>query len=135
MMALVQHVCSVFFFFFQAEDGIRDKLVTGVQTCALPISASASFSSAACVIRDADQTQWTQRTQRETNWSCRGVLRVLCVDSAPLYRIESRSKTRKHENAINAETAEHAELLVSSALVFLLSTDHPRQADCWRTRA
>src|SRR5205823_9994863 len=28
---------SDFFFFFQAEDGIRDKLVTGVQTCALPI--------------------------------------------------------------------------------------------------
>src|SRR5687767_3013478 len=27
------------FFFFQAEDGIRDKLVTGVQTCALPICA------------------------------------------------------------------------------------------------
>src|SRR5258708_31014685 len=29
----------VFFFFFQAEDGIRDDLVTGVQTCALPIYA------------------------------------------------------------------------------------------------
>src|SRR5690348_17764058 len=28
----------VFFFFFQAEDGIRDGRVTGVQTCALPIS-------------------------------------------------------------------------------------------------
>src|SRR2546429_4563697 len=28
------------FFFFQAEDGIRDVAVTGVQTCALPISAS-----------------------------------------------------------------------------------------------
>src|SRR5439155_4120227 len=27
-----------FFFFFQAEDGIRDGHVTGVQTCALPIS-------------------------------------------------------------------------------------------------
>src|SRR2546428_4937754 len=26
------------FFFFQAEDGIRDLIVTGVQTCALPIS-------------------------------------------------------------------------------------------------
>src|SRR5207247_7315848 len=26
------------YFFFQAEDGIRDPLVTGVQTCALPIS-------------------------------------------------------------------------------------------------
>src|SRR5438874_9679898 len=29
-----------FFFFFQAEDGIRDLYVTGVQTCALPISGS-----------------------------------------------------------------------------------------------
>src|SRR5437660_7331142 len=29
---------SFFFFFFQAEDGIRDGHVTGVQTCALPIS-------------------------------------------------------------------------------------------------
>src|SRR5258708_31943469 len=28
------------FFFFQAEDGIRDDLVTGVQTCALPICCS-----------------------------------------------------------------------------------------------
>src|SRR5688572_31336510 len=30
---------SILFFFFQAEDGIRDLTVTGVQTCALPISA------------------------------------------------------------------------------------------------
>src|SRR2546430_159783 len=30
--------CLLFFFFFQAEDGIRDLTVTGVQTCALPIS-------------------------------------------------------------------------------------------------
>src|SRR2546430_9844117 len=29
----------MFFFFFQAEDGIRDLTVTGVQTCALPIYA------------------------------------------------------------------------------------------------
>src|SRR2546430_5745719 len=28
---------ALFFFFFQAEDGIRDLTVTGVQTCALPI--------------------------------------------------------------------------------------------------
>src|SRR5438034_10445098 len=32
-----------FFFFFQAEDGIRDHCVTGVQTCALPISWSWGF--------------------------------------------------------------------------------------------
>src|SRR2546425_12980388 len=35
---------SFFFFFFQAEDGIRDKLVTGVQTCALPISTADATS-------------------------------------------------------------------------------------------
>ena len=35
----VGFICVVFyFFFFQAEDGIRDTSVTGVQTCALPIS-------------------------------------------------------------------------------------------------
>src|SRR5205823_10299069 len=37
-VCFVYHFFLVFFFFFQAEDGIRDKLVTGVQTCALPIS-------------------------------------------------------------------------------------------------
>src|SRR5260221_8528800 len=47
-LVLVLHSCLAFpamcclvlffFFFFQAEDGIRDHCVTGVQTCALPIS-------------------------------------------------------------------------------------------------
>src|SRR5258708_15167899 len=34
------------FFFFQAEDGIRDDLVTGVQTCALPIFYTLSLRAA-----------------------------------------------------------------------------------------
>src|SRR5699024_12040657 len=33
------------FFFFQAEDGIRDRNVTGVQTCALPISSVHSYGA------------------------------------------------------------------------------------------
>src|SRR5439155_10627418 len=33
-------LCALVFFFFQAEDGIRGGHVTGVQTCALPISAT-----------------------------------------------------------------------------------------------
>ena len=37
MLMVSCRLCS--FFFFQAEDGIRDDLVTGVQTCALPISS------------------------------------------------------------------------------------------------
>ena len=37
-LGTVCDTCLFMFFFFQAEDGIRDDLVTGVQTCALPIS-------------------------------------------------------------------------------------------------
>src|SRR5205807_6747407 len=39
--------CSsvIVFFFFQAEDGIRDYKVTGVQTCALPISLGVAIGS------------------------------------------------------------------------------------------
>src|SRR5256885_5514346 len=42
-----------FFFFFQAEDGIRDYKVTGVQTCALPISGAGGAVRRAAA-RDAD---------------------------------------------------------------------------------
>src|SRR5215210_8503171 len=38
-----------YFFFFQAEDGIRDTSVTGVQTCALPISKRIANSGARTV--------------------------------------------------------------------------------------
>src|SRR2546427_1016723 len=41
LLRLVNVLVS-FFFFFQAEDGIRDLTVTGVQTCALPIFLRAS---------------------------------------------------------------------------------------------
>src|SRR2546422_5278243 len=53
---LLHSVSSRFdiFFFFQAEDGIRDVAVTGVQTCALPISEASTAdnsSTASTVIR------------------------------------------------------------------------------------
>src|SRR5205823_8718735 len=40
-----------------AEDGIRDKLVTGVQTCALPISAALGDAIAALVAKHALERQ------------------------------------------------------------------------------
>src|SRR2546430_9613300 len=43
---VIEKVCDWLFFFFQAEDGIRDLTVTGVQTCALPI-----FPCARCPCR------------------------------------------------------------------------------------
>src|SRR2546430_5728202 len=42
-ITLEDYKLMVVFFFFQAEDGIRDLTVTGVQTCALPISFRAIF--------------------------------------------------------------------------------------------
>src|SRR5437588_8513440 len=42
---IVLCVVVCLFFFFQAEDGIRDHCVTGVQTCALPISDGASVNA------------------------------------------------------------------------------------------
>src|SRR2546427_9536030 len=44
------------FFFFQAEDGIRDLTVTGVQTCALPICIGKSWqaSERANVVRESE---------------------------------------------------------------------------------
>src|SRR5436190_4125482 len=42
----------VFFFFFQAEDGIRDHCVTGVQTCALPISTDVQHPASRLMTRD-----------------------------------------------------------------------------------
>src|SRR2546430_13234436 len=39
MLVRTTYALRILVFFFQAEDGIRDLTVTGVQTCALPISA------------------------------------------------------------------------------------------------
>src|SRR5438552_19195219 len=46
-------------FFFQAEDGIRDDLVTGVQTCALPILTSLTLPSTSggmAILQSSDGT-------------------------------------------------------------------------------
>src|SRR2546430_12700887 len=49
------------FFFFQAEDGIRDLTVTGVQTCALPISLASRT-------RDLVHIRASRRIVGDSNW-------------------------------------------------------------------
>src|SRR2546430_6416023 len=56
--ALVYVIC-IFFFFFQAEDGIRDLTVTGVQTCALPISSSRCWEATVDPWRSCGETSAT----------------------------------------------------------------------------
>src|SRR5205809_3184165 len=55
------------FFFFQAEDGIRDVAVTGVQTCALPISTRAAVADT----REAPRTPGSQTRRREARAASR----------------------------------------------------------------
>src|SRR5690606_39779834 len=68
----ITRVClhAVFFFFFQAEDGIRDFHVTGVQTCALPIlppyitimrSTFSAITPRSCEIRIIDMPRSATR--------------------------------------------------------------------------
>src|SRR6266540_1384921 len=49
LFCLLPLALGIGFFFFQAEDGIRDRDVTGAQTCALPISAEPSVAYPVCV--------------------------------------------------------------------------------------
>src|SRR3982750_5024712 len=55
----------VFFFFFQAEDGIRDLIVTGVQTCALPISSGARGRGSSSRCRRAGRCTGGRRRPRD----------------------------------------------------------------------
>src|SRR3712207_7729823 len=48
------------FFFFQAEDGIRDIGVTGVQTCALPISRCSGFPAILFQYMESKEKQGTE---------------------------------------------------------------------------
>src|SRR5947208_12281727 len=57
-------IFDYFFFFFQAEDGIRDDLVTGVQTCALPISRSTRRLVIGRWIRELSSTLTASDRQR-----------------------------------------------------------------------
>src|SRR5687768_18566791 len=70
------------FFFFQAEDGIRDVAVTGVQTCALPIwnVLAASWQPAFCETDGA----WTENNE----------LKPECATQTP-DRFDGRSEERR----------------------------------------
>src|SRR2546430_7207817 len=85
------------FFFFQAEDGIRDLTVTGVQTCALPILHAGS--GAACLHR------------RPPN----DVSRTVCA-----HRLAARGRSRDAEDADRKSTRLNSSHSQISYAVFCL---------------
>src|SRR5258708_24158545 len=54
-------------FFFQAEDGIRDDLVTGVQTCALPIFALPANASGVLMGSGAVVARWKRLLAKQSS--------------------------------------------------------------------
>src|SRR5687768_17862546 len=97
-LRFVISVCFVifFFFFFQAEDGIRDVAVTGVQTCALPISAGITptpqkkdyfFDGTSGLYQNADNSQvWIFPTMR------RGGRMLYAMDVTKIGRASCRER-------------------------------------------
>src|SRR2546430_15153805 len=76
---------DVFFFFFQAEDGIRDLTVTGVQTCALPIC---NGGSGARGIRGAVAAEEPKKNAAATGGATTGV--DILDKPNPAYSTEGR---------------------------------------------
>src|SRR3712207_8971910 len=78
----------LFFFFFQAEDGIRDIGVTGVQTCALPIWSSRPLTATS--LYQPVRTIWARP------WASFASVLFSCRDSAALAcRASRRSEERR----------------------------------------
>src|SRR5438034_8947592 len=77
----------VIFFFFQAEDGIRDHCVTGVQTCALPISERFVDSAGP---EDLDHAR---RRAAQTEDELRGL--TAQITRAALENLRARSEERR----------------------------------------
>src|SRR5690348_17370753 len=83
----VMDVQLFFFFFFQAEDGIRDGRVTGVQTCALPISGRCSW-----IIRNLLADLSVSSPPIDTSASTSSDASAACtVRSGPVFSGSSRS--------------------------------------------
>src|SRR5205809_2483468 len=82
-----------FFFFFQAEDGIRDVAVTGVQTCALPISDGADAR------RGEIQRGRRPQSARAHQQHARGLELLLSLDS----HIRKDEVTRSEERRVGKE--------------------------------
>src|SRR5207249_10973376 len=97
--------CHIFvFFFFQAEDGIRDRNVTGDQTCALPISRSTASRSPA-----ASSTSGSSCSTTRAGCSSAAAARISTSrSSSRIWRrgcgpTRSRSRRRSEERRVGKE--------------------------------
>src|SRR2546423_3726491 len=80
------HIGYNVFFFFQAEDGIRDKLVTGVQTCALPIFCVRRHSTSPTPIHSTKRKRPSRPSTQTLGAGCRGSAQATACATHPARR-------------------------------------------------
>src|SRR5215217_8194171 len=86
----------MYFFFFQAEDGIRDIGVTGVQTCALPILLGITSRLAVCQ---------PARSSTMTACSFAGSVAANCARNSFIALAETSGSTRAKLSPVAGRTA------------------------------
>src|SRR2546422_3802748 len=82
-------------FFFQAEDGIRDVAVTGVQTCALPISRRGAPPSARCTSTCRNDTPWLHPVPSALKHASLAAKRAASASALSARPAQSRSEERR----------------------------------------
>src|SRR5699024_11889002 len=85
-------VYCMYYFFFQAEDGIRDRNVTGVQTCALPICARGGTGVDDAAFGDGAAQRVLTVGARLLGWE---VVAALVLDHGDLSLRGGRSEERR----------------------------------------
>src|SRR5207244_6420576 len=108
-------------FFFQAEDGIRDDLVTGVQTCALPISALDLCKSVAARQVDAlEGHRFRDQAENERHDRFAGLLlrqlRARLVFFRRLAEIGRASCRERVDSAVREVTADRTQMVTSARM-------------------
>src|SRR3989475_2988439 len=81
-------------FFFQAEDGIRDLTVTGVQTCALPISPAASVHSPTASVATTSASPSAGATASPSSSDIRLVIEDVQGNQVRLARLDARDTAK-----------------------------------------
>src|SRR2546427_4921118 len=112
---------SLLFFFFQAEDGIRDLTVTGVQTCALPILVRSSSARPRAAWVVATPVGVRPRSPGTAGGACRGASgrrsrRAVCSHSTP--------RSEEHTSELQSQ----------SNLVCRLLLEKKKRKECTRER-
>src|SRR5438874_6753771 len=83
------------FFFFQAEDGIRDLYVTGVQTCALPIYRRTCSSGSGTPITPVDSTSAVRGGRPAACSAACAIARAAASPGAPVQAFATRARSEE----------------------------------------